>query len=113
VLLVAALLDGGRGLGAALWLGAATYVAFVVHVEHDVDATAPLAATLLLLCGELSAWSLDERWRIRAEPQLAWRRGAAVAALAFGGLVVSAVVVAERVVALAAADTGEKFAAAS
>jgi uncharacterized membrane protein HdeD (DUF308 family) len=51
-------------------------------------------ATLLLLCGELSAWSLDERWRIRADPQLAWRRGAAVAALAFGGLVVSAVVVA-------------------
>jgi len=83
----------GRGLGAALWLGAATYVAFVVHVEHHVDPTAPLVAVLLLLTGELSAWSLDERWRIRADPQLAWRRGAALAALALAALAVAALVV--------------------
>jgi hypothetical protein len=66
-----------------------------VSVEHHrVDATAPLVALLLLLCGELSAWSLDERWRIEADRALAWRRGAAVAALTLAGLTVSALVVA-------------------
>jgi hypothetical protein len=94
VLLVVALVYAGRGLTAALWLGGATYVAFLVSAQHHrVDATAPLVAVLLLLCGELAAWSLDERWRIRAEPQLAWQRGAAVAALAVAGLVASALVV--------------------
>jgi hypothetical protein len=51
-------------------------------------------ALLLLLCAELAAWSLDERWRIPSDPQLPWRRGAAVAALALAGLVASTVVVA-------------------
>ena len=51
-------------------------------------------AALLLLCGELSAWSVDERLEIRAEPQLAWRRGKAVAVLAVAGLAVAALVVA-------------------
>ena len=95
LLLLVALVHRGRGLGAALFLGGGTYVAFVVSADHHrIDPTAPLVAVLLLLCGELSAWSLDERWRIRAEPQLAWRRGAAVAALALAGLAVSAIVVA-------------------
>lgn len=92
--LVLALVHRGRGLGPALWLAAGTYVAFVVHVEHRVDPTAPLVAVLLLLSGELAAWSLDERWRIRADPQLAWRRGLALAALALAGLAVAALVVA-------------------
>jgi hypothetical protein len=92
--LLYALLYSGRGLGVALWLGAGTYVAFVVHVEHEVDATAPLVAVLLLLCGELAAWSLDERWQIRAQPQLALRRGVALAALALAGLAAAALVVA-------------------
>jgi len=94
LLLVAALSRGGWGLGAALWLGGATYVAFVVAVENRIDAAAPLVAVLLLLCGELTAWSLDERWRIRADPSLSWRRGAAVASLAFAGLALAALVVA-------------------
>jgi hypothetical protein len=94
VALLVALLYRGRGLGIALWLAAGTYVVFVVHAEHHVDATAPLVAVLLLLCGELSAWSLDERWRIQADPQLAWRRAAAIAALVLAGLVVAAIVVA-------------------
>jgi hypothetical protein len=94
LLLIVALVFG-RGLGAALWLGAGTYLAFVVGSEHHrIDATAPLVAVLLLICGELSAWSFDERLPIRADPQLAWRRGAAVAALALAGLAVAAIVVA-------------------
>jgi len=95
LLLVVALVGNGHGLGAALWLGGATYAAFVVSEEHHrVDATAPLIAALLLLCGELSAWSLDERWEIRGDAVLAWRRGAAVTALALTGLIVAALVVA-------------------
>ena len=85
---------GGGTLGLALILGGATYVAFLV-AEHDgVDAAAPLVATLLLLCGELSAWSLDERWEIRSEDGLEWRRGGALAILALAGLGVSVLLVA-------------------
>jgi hypothetical protein len=94
LLLAIALVYGGWGLGASLWLGGAAYVAFVVHVEHRVDGTAPLVAVLLLLCGELTAWSLDERWRIRADAALAWRRAAAVFGLAFAGLVAAGLLVA-------------------
>jgi hypothetical protein len=93
-LLVAALARGETTLGPALWLAAATYVAFLVGVKHGTDAAAPLVAVLLLLCGELSAWSLDERWRIGSDPQLAWRRGVAVAALALAGLAAATLVVA-------------------
>jgi hypothetical protein len=94
VLLVAALVSGGRGLGAALFLAGGTYVAAVAAAGNGVDASAPLVAVLLLLCGELSAWSVDERLGIRAEPRLALRRGAAVAALALAGLAVATLVVA-------------------
>jgi len=93
VLLVVALVYGGPGLGGALFLAGGTYVAAVASAGDRVDASAPLVAALLLLCGELSAWSYDERLAIRAEPQLAWRRSAAVAALAFAGLVVATLVV--------------------
>ncbi len=51
-------------------------------------------AVLLLLCGELTAWSLEERLEVRPEPQVMWRRAAAVGVLAFAGLAVSALVVA-------------------
>jgi len=95
LLLVLALVRGPATLGAALLFGGGTYVAFVAGAEHHrIDATAPLVAVGLLLCGELSAWSLDERWPIRAEAQLAWRRGAALAALALGGLAAATLVVA-------------------
>jgi len=59
-----------------------------------VDPTAPLVAVLLLLCGELAAWSVDERWRIDADAALVWRRGAAVFALALAGLTAATLVVA-------------------
>ena len=94
LLLAVALVYRGRGLGAALWLGAATYVVFLVHHGHRIDATAPLVAVLLLLSGELAAWSLDERLPIRADVVLAWRRGAAVVALALAGLAAATLVVA-------------------
>ncbi len=94
LLLVVALVWGGRGLGLALLIGGATYVGAIVDAGHRIDPAAPLVAVLLLLCGELSAWSLDERWRIRSDEQLAWRRGAAVGVLALAGLAVAALVVA-------------------
>jgi hypothetical protein len=94
VLLVVALLWRGRGLGAALFLAGATYVSAVAAAGAGTDASAPLVAVLLLLCGEFSAWSFDERLEIRAEPQMAWRRGAAVATLELAGLGVATLVVA-------------------
>lgn len=94
LLLVLALVSGGRGLGAALFLAGGTYVAAVAAAGDGVDASALLVAVLLLLCGELAAWSIDERLRIRSEELLVWRRGAAVGALALGGLAVAALVVA-------------------
>jgi len=94
VLLAVALVRGGGTLGFALFLGGATYVAFLVAGHDRVDATAPIVAVLLLLCGELTAWSLDERWEIRADGALAWRRGTALGVLALAGLAVSTLLVA-------------------
>jgi len=94
VLLGEALVLGGRDLAAALFLAGGTYVAAIAAAGNQIDAVAPLVAVLLLLCGELSAWSLDERLDIRAESQLARRRGLAIAVLALAGLAVAALVVA-------------------
>jgi len=94
VALVVGLRHRGPGIAVALWLGAGTYVAFAVHVEHHVDATAPVVALLLLLATELAAWSVDERLGIRAAPELALRRGIALATLALASLAVSSLVVA-------------------
>lgn len=93
LLLVVALVFGGSGLGAALFVAGATYVAAVAAAGRSVDGTAPLVAVLLLLCGELAAWSLDERLGIEADPALARRRGAAVATLGAAGLVVATLTV--------------------
>jgi hypothetical protein len=94
VLLGAALVFGGRGLGAALFLAGGTYVAAVAAAGDQIDGSAPLVAVLLLLCGEFSAWSVDERLEIRAEPQLTVRRGTEIAVLALAGLAVAALVLA-------------------
>jgi hypothetical protein len=69
-------------------------VFLVTEEHHRVDPTAPLVAVLLLLCGELAAWSVDERWRIEADGALVWRRGAAIVALALTGLTAATLVVA-------------------
>ncbi|HEY2209625.1 MAG TPA: hypothetical protein VGH26_10090 [Gaiellaceae bacterium] len=92
--LLFALARGGVLLGFALWLAGASYVAGIVAAGHAVDATAPVVALLLLLCGELAAWSLDERPWILAGDLLEWRRGAALGGLALAGLVVSALILA-------------------
>ncbi|HEY3578307.1 MAG TPA: hypothetical protein VGK68_10025 [Gaiellaceae bacterium] len=94
ILLVVALVFRGRGLGAALFLAGGTYVAAVAAAGNAVDASAPLVAVLLLLSGELSAWSIDEGLEIRAESRVVWRRGAAVTALALAGLAAAVLVVA-------------------
>jgi hypothetical protein len=94
LLLVGALAFRVRSLGPALWIASASYVVAVVVAGHRIDPAAPLVAVLLLLCGELSGWSLDERWAIRSEAGLAWRRGAAVGILALAGLAVATLVVA-------------------
>jgi hypothetical protein len=94
LVLVAALVFGGHGLGIALFLGGATYVAAVAAAGTGIDGSAPLVAVLLLLCGELSAWSVDERLGIRPAPELVWRRGVGVAVLALAGLAVAALLVA-------------------
>jgi hypothetical protein len=93
LLLLVALVFDGRGLGAALFLAGATYVAAVAAAGAATDASAPLVAVLLLLCGELTAWSLDARLKIQAAPALALRRAAAVATLGLSGLAVAALVV--------------------
>jgi hypothetical protein len=94
LLLVAALSFAGGGLGAALFLAGATYVAAGATAGQSVDGSAPLVAVLLLLCGELAAWSLDERFGIEADPALVRRRGVAVSALGLAGLAVSTLTVA-------------------
>ena len=66
LLFLVALVFDGRGLGAALFLAGATYVAAVASAGTATDASAPLVAVLLLLCGELTAWSLDARLEIQA-----------------------------------------------
>jgi hypothetical protein len=98
VLFVVALVLRGRGLGTALFLAGGTYVAAVAAAGAAVDASAPLVAVLLLLGGELAAWSIDERLDIRSEPGLAWRRGAAVTALALAGLAAAVLAVARSAV---------------
>ena len=93
VFLIVALLENGRGLGLCLCLGGGTYVAFLALGHHRIDGAAPLVAVLLLLCGELSAWSLEERVPMRADAGLVWRRAGAIGLLALGGLVLATLLV--------------------
>lgn len=66
----------------------------VVAAGHRVDATAPVVAGLLLLCGELAAWSFDERSRLRGNEPFALRRGAALGVLTLVGLGAATLVIA-------------------
>lgn len=81
-------------LGWAILLNGLAYAgATIAHGTH-VDEAAPLVGVALLLCAELSTWSLDERWSIEAERSVHAARLAGVAALGVAGLAVSALVVA-------------------
>jgi hypothetical protein len=80
-------------LGWALALAGIAYaVALVVHGTH-VDEAAPLVGAGLLVCGELAAWSLDERWAIAGARGLLAARAGAVAVLTLAGLGAAALVV--------------------
>jgi hypothetical protein len=70
---------------AMVCLGGAYAVAVIVH-GASVDERAPLVAAGLLLCCELSAWSVDERPRVAAERAVVRARAAALAALTGGAL---------------------------
>ena len=81
-------------LGWAILLNGLAYAgATIAHGTH-VDEAAPLVGVALLLCAELSTWSLDERWSIEAERSVQAARLAGVAALGIASLAVSALVVA-------------------
>ena len=79
------------------WALAVLAVAYTISLfVHGaaVDEAAPLVAAGLLLCGELAAWSLDERYAIAAERAVVLRRALALGALVLAGLGASAAVVA-------------------
>ena len=81
-------------------LGTAYAVALVV-AGRAVDDAAPLVAVGLLLCGELAAWSIDERLRIPEERAVVRARALTLGALTLGSLAVAALLV-----ALAASPAG-------
>ena len=81
-------------------LAVAYAVSLFVH-GSAVDEGAPLVAAGLLLCGELAAWSLDERHAIAAERDVVLRRG-----LALGALVLAGLGAAVAVIAFAASPAG-------
>jgi hypothetical protein len=88
-------------LGWALGLGAGAYVLSLLVHGASVDEAAPLVAVVLLVCGELAAWSLDERGHIACERGLQATR-----AIALAGLALCALGAATLVVALAAVSVG-------
>jgi hypothetical protein len=85
-------------------LGVAYAVELVIRGPR-VDDAAPLVAVGLLLCGELAAWSIDERLPVAVEWAVTQARAVALGALAFGSLAVAALVV-----ALASAPAGSGLA---
>jgi hypothetical protein len=86
------------------FLGVGYAIALVVR-GGSVDGGAPLVAVGLLLCGELAAWSLGERFAIATERAVVAARAAALGALAAASLAAAALAV-----ALAAAPAGEGLA---
>jgi hypothetical protein len=94
VFMLVALLYDGRALGLSLFLAGGTYVGFLVVDHPAIDPAAPLIAVLLLLSGELAAWSLDERWPIDEDRRLFRRRAVAVGVLSLAGLFLATLAIA-------------------
>ena len=113
VVLAAVLVTGWRGgLGAALALLGAGYLAHVMAGGRVVPEVLASVSVLLLLAGELGQWSLDRRLRGSYELRLEVSRGAGIAWLAVLGagvavlgLVVTGIPVPGGVAAQAAAIT--------
>jgi hypothetical protein len=78
----------------ALLLLAVAYGIAIAARGGEIDEAAPLVGAGLLLCSELAAWSIDERFAIAAERAVVVSRAFAVALLTLAGLAVSATVVA-------------------
>ncbi len=95
VLLLFVLVRGVEDLlGWALALAGGSYaVALIVH-GSGIDEAAPLVGCGLLLCAELAAWSLDARWRVRADTGIVAARALAIAGLVLAGLAAAGLVVA-------------------
>jgi hypothetical protein len=81
-------------LGWSLFLGGAAYAAGTAAHGTHVDEGAPVVGVALLLCAELTAWSLDERRPIVRDRGVLLLRGAGVAALAAASLGIAALVIA-------------------
>jgi len=77
----------------ALGLLAAGYVVAIVVHGSGVDEGAPLVAVGIFLCGELAAWSADQRFAIPAEGAVVAARAVGLGLLALAGLGVSALAV--------------------
>jgi hypothetical protein len=79
------------------WTLALLGVAYAIAIAargSGVDEGAPLVGAGLLLCGELAAWSADERRQIRAERSVVVARGTSVIVLALAGLLAGGLVLA-------------------
>ena len=79
-------------LSSALLLLGAAYVRGLLAGRHALDEAGPLAAGGMLACGELAAWSLEQRPRVPAPQRLVLARAGAVGALVLGGTGAAALV---------------------
>lgn len=81
-------------LASSLLLLGAAYVLGLLAGRHTLDEAAPLVAGGLLACGELAAWSVEQRPRVPAVGRLVLARFGAVALLVLAGTGVAALVLA-------------------
>ena len=83
-----------EALAWALLFLVVAYAVALVAGGAAVDEGVPLVAVGLLLCGELAAWSLEERHGIAVDRAVLAARALAVGLLAAAGLAAAAIVVA-------------------
>jgi hypothetical protein len=83
------MLGWARLIPLSLALLGAVYALYLSADDAALDPAAPVFAAGLLVIAELAYMSLEEREEIPAEPGEALRRGAFIAALGLGALLVS------------------------